>query len=81
MKLSLWCNRDYVSTTFPEGVDDEEPVFVIAMTFFLNDVGRSRYCSASDFTLAAHSFLPETPYSQSRQQDRSGIPSHHLFRL
>lgn len=54
---------------------------MIAMTFFLNDVGRSRYSLASDHALAALSFLPDTPYSQSRQQDRSGIPSHHLFRL
>jgi hypothetical protein len=30
-----------VSTTFPEHVKDDESVFVIVMTFFLNDVGES----------------------------------------
>lgn len=30
---------DYVSTTFPDDIDDDEEVYVIAMDFFLNDVG------------------------------------------
>lgn len=34
-------DRDYVGTTVPEGLDDEESVYVIAMEFFLNDVGKS----------------------------------------
>lgn len=30
-----------MGTTVPEGLDDEESVYVIAMEFFLNDVGKS----------------------------------------
>jgi hypothetical protein len=35
-------HSDYVSTTFPEDIKDDDEVFVIAMTFFLNDVGKCR---------------------------------------